>query len=110
VRPFLEKSPKSSAPKKPTDYEAVASKVSDAAHSTTSLVRETRMLAESPSAVRNVDEMLARVSRDVARNGRDVVDHATWRAIQLVLLIAVLVAVYQGVRYWWRRRKPARAA
>ena len=110
VRPFLEKSPKDSAPKKPTDYEAVASKVSDAAHSTTSLVRETRMLAESPSAVRNVDEMLARVSQDVARRGRDVVDHAAWRAVQLVLLIAVLIAGYKGVRYWWSRRKPALAS
>jgi len=110
VRPFLEKSPKAPTSQKSTDYEAVATKVSDAAHSTTSLVRETRMLAESPSAVRNVDEMLARVSQDVARSGRDVVDHATWRAIQVVLLIAVLVAAYQGVRYWWRRRNPAGAA
>jgi len=110
VRPFLEKSPKDSTSKKPTDYEAVASKVSDAAHTTTSLVRETRMLAESPSAVRNVDEMLARVSQDVARSGRDLVDHATWRAIEVVLLIAVLVAVYQGIRYARRRRKPTRAA
>jgi Holliday junction resolvase-like predicted endonuclease len=108
VRPFLEK-PKDAAPKKATDYEAVATKVSDAAHTTTSLVRETRMLAESPSAVRNVDDMLARVSRDIAHSGRDVVDHATWRAIQLVLVIAVLVALFKGVRYWRRRRKPAPA-
>jgi hypothetical protein len=54
--------------------------------------------------------MLARVSQDVALRGRDMVDHATWRAIQVVLLIAALVAVYQGVRFWWRRRKPAPAA
>ena len=87
----------------------MASKVSDVAHTTTSLVRETRMLAESPSAVRNVDDMLARVSRDVARSGRDVVDHATWRALQLVLVIAVLVALFKGVRLWWRRRTPAPA-
>jgi hypothetical protein len=50
------------------------------------------------------------VSQDVARSGRDVVDHAAWRAVQVVLLVAVLVAVYQGIRYAWRRRNPARAS
>jgi hypothetical protein len=111
VRPFLEKSTSDAGPKKKsTDYEAVAAKVNDAAQTTTSLVRETRMFAESPAAVRNLDEMMARMSKDVAQSGRDVVDHATWRIIEIVLLIAVLVVLYKAIGFWWRRRKPARAS
>lgn len=104
VHPFLEKS--SDAPKKPpTNYEAVASKVDDAVRTTTSLVRETRDLAESPQAVRNVDELLGRVSSDLVRSGRSLVDHAIWGLVQVVLLIAVLVVVYKLVAYWLRKRR-----
>jgi hypothetical protein len=104
VRPFLEKSARAPDPGKTTDYEAVASRVDDAARTTTSLVRETRMLAESPDALRNVDDVLSRLSRDVSRNARRVVDHATWRLAELVLLVALLFVVYKVVRYLIRKR------
>lgn len=110
VRPFLEKSAASSDKGKKTDYEAVASRVNDAAKTTTSLVRETRMFAESPEAMNNLDEVLARASRDVAKTGREVVDRAAWRLAEIVLLIAVLVALYKGVRFWIRRKRQPRPA
>lgn len=110
VQPYLGKPKEGASSKKPTDFEAVASKVTDAADRTTSLVREARMFAESPSAVRNMDEMMARMSRDVATSGREVVDHAIGRLVQVIFLVAALVVIYKVGSFLLKRRREAKPA
>jgi hypothetical protein len=110
VEPLLNKPKKAeTAGKKPVDINEVVSKVDDVTREATSLVRETRGLAESPTAMRNVDEVLGRTTRNISETGREVIDHATLRAVELVALIAVLVVVYKVVAFLIRKRR-ARAA
>lgn len=108
IEPFLQKS-KDKPAGKPVDIEAVASKVDNVAKEATTLVRETRNFAESPVAVRNLDDVLGRVGQDINRSGRQIIDHATWRAVELVILIAVLVVVYKVVASLIRRRRAKKA-
>lgn len=108
VKPLFEKPAASPEKGKRVDYEAVASRVNEAAKSTASLVREARTFTESPEAMGNLDEVLDRVSHDVAKSGRAVVDRAAWRLVEIVLLVAVLVALYQGIRFWIRRSRPSK--
>jgi hypothetical protein len=104
LQPYLEKANRSSSGGKPTDYEAVATRVNEAARSATSLVQETRMLAESPEAVRNLDDTISRLRREVATSEREVIDHATWRAVQLIVLIVLLVVLHGVIARFLKKR------
>jgi uncharacterized protein (DUF2252 family) len=110
IQPLLtKKKSETPTPGKPLDLEKVASNVDDAAREATSLVRETRALAESPTAMQNVDRVLGRTTRNLSDTGHEVIDHAAWRAVQIVLLIAALVVVYKVVKGLITRRHAAKA-
>jgi len=59
--------------------------------------------------MRNVDDVLNRATQAMSQRGQALIDHATWRAIELALVVAVLVAAFKGVSWWLkkRRQKPA---
>jgi hypothetical protein len=110
LQPYLEKPKETSgSPKKSMDVEAVVSRLDDTTRDATALIRETRGLTESPSAMRNVDDVLNRATQAMSQRGQALIDHATWRAIELALVVAVLVAAFKGVSWWLkkRRQKPA---
>lgn len=109
VEPLLNKHNKETPTGKPLDLDRMASKVDDAARDATSLVRETRGLAESPSAMRSVDEVLGRASRNLVESGQAVIDHAAWRALELVLLVGGLVVAFKAVSYGLKKRRPGSA-
>jgi hypothetical protein len=106
VQPLLErweKVPATASGKK--DYEAVASKVDDAARHATSFIRELRALAESPDAVRGLDDVLGRANLDVSKTGRELINLATLRAIEVVMLMGILVVVYKAAAYLVTKRR-----
>ena len=105
VEPLLNKPKKAEPAGKPVDISEVASKIDHVTREATSLVRETRGLAESPTAMRNVDEVLGRTTRNLSETGHEIINHATLRAIELVIVIAVLVVVYKVVAYFVRKRR-----
>ncbi len=111
VQPLLEKSSakKKEPAGKPVDINHVADKADDLARGATSLVRETRALAESPSAMRNVDKVLDKTTQNLSDTGHDIINLATWRAVELILLVAVLVIVYKIVSHRIKKRR-ARAS
>jgi hypothetical protein len=105
LQPLLEKSGKKAPAGKPVDINHVADKADDVARGATSFVRETRALAESPSAMRNVDKVLDKTTQNLSDTGHDIINLATWRAVELILLVAVLVVVYKIVTYWIKKRR-----
>ena len=108
LRPYMLKPKEESpTPGKKMDVEAVVSKLDDTAKNAASLVRETRGLAESPGAMRNVDDVLTRATDAMSRQGHELIRYATWRAILLVLIIAALFGAYKGIAWALKRRSTA---
>jgi hypothetical protein len=86
------------------DYAAAGARFTEAAREATVLVRELRGLTESPSAPRQIKE----ATGEVRREARALVDHAAWRAGQLLVLVVLLwFAGTAGLLLWARtRRRP----
>ncbi|MBV8880106.1 MAG: hypothetical protein JO332_09100 [Planctomycetaceae bacterium] len=107
LQPVLDRMKAAKDPNAKTmDVERVTENVEDVARETTTLIRETKNLAESPSAVKNVDEMLGHGARSISRAGTNLIDHATWRALLVVGVIAAIVIAYKVVAALLRRRRP----
>jgi hypothetical protein len=81
-------------------YRAALHGAARAAREATALVREARGLAESEAASRRLGQALG----GATERGRELVDHLTWRAVQVVLLVALLVAAGLAARFALRRR------
>ncbi|HLY12168.1 MAG TPA: hypothetical protein VKW04_22895 [Planctomycetota bacterium] len=109
VAPLLDRSLAPAPGERSVDPGTVASKVSDAARDATSLVRETRGLVESRAAMEHIDEVLDRASRKLSQTGAQLINRATWRAVGIVFLVAILVALYRGASFGIQRRQ-ARAS
>lgn len=93
------------APAEKPGLDEVMAKGAGAARDATSLVRETRALAESPSAMKNVDRVLTRTSENLSETGNELIDRAKWAAVQVVLLAAILVVLYKVVAHFLRKRR-----
>jgi hypothetical protein len=89
---------------KPFDLEQARRAVRETAE----LVRETRGLAESPRARENLEEVVDLASRRLGREGRQLANLAAWRAAQLVLLVAAVVAAFKAAAYGLRRWRAAK--
>jgi hypothetical protein len=103
LEPLLHKQKKEEAAG--VDVAQVASQIGDAAREATSLVRETRALAESASALENVDKLLARTSKSLTKSGHDMINHLTVSVVEIVLLIAILTGLYKGTIHYVRKRR-----
>jgi hypothetical protein len=94
----------SSSPSSEFPITPVSTQLEGITREATSLVHETRSLAASTTALRNVDEVLNRATQDLDRTGRDLISRATSGAIEVVVLIAVLVVGINLLIFFIKRR------
>jgi hypothetical protein len=106
---FHEHEPKKDA-LPPVDIGKVAIQVGASAREATLLVRETRALAESPSAVENVDRVLARTSKSLTESSQEVINHLTIRLLEIVLVISLVILLTKVVMVLVRKRRAAAAS
>jgi hypothetical protein len=85
------------------EYTATAVQIATAAREASELIHDTSRLAESQASSR-VQEMVDTSARNIAREGRDVTDHAALRAAQLMILLFVLLSLYTGLFRGLRKR------
>jgi hypothetical protein len=86
------------------EYTAASAQIAQAMREATTLIRETRSLAESGLALRQLEELAGGATEDIARRSHEAIDHAALRAAQLVLLTAVVFLACAGMLLWLRSR------
>lgn len=93
------------------DYTRSAEAVTAATEELRALLREVRDFIDGPTTdqrLERVDALTARTLASSAAEARRVIDHATWRGVQLVGLVFVLALVYRVImRVTARRPKTA---
>ena len=83
-------------------YTAAGAQFAQTLREATALLNEARSLAESESAVRQVEDLVNAAARGVADQQRDTIDHIAWRAAQVITLTIVLLALYTALIFWLR--------
>jgi hypothetical protein len=86
------------------EYTAASAQIAQAMREATTLIRETRSLAESGLALRQLEELAGGATEDIARRSHEAIDHAALRAAQLVLLTAVVFLMCTGMLFWLKSR------
>jgi hypothetical protein len=87
------------------EYTAAAVQLATAAREMSEMIHNTGRLAEFQVSSR-VQELVDTSARNIASQGRDVTDHAAWRAAQLVFLTFVLLSLYAVLVRCLRSRAP----
>jgi hypothetical protein len=86
------------------EYTTASMQFTETIREATLLIHEARGLAESETAVQRVQDVLDATARESARQRRETIDHAAWRAAQLVAFMAALFLLCTVIRLWLRRR------
>lgn len=89
------------------DYTAAGAQISQTIREAADLLREVRQLTASEPGVARVKTAVDSAAQSVGRERRRAIDHASWRAAQLIVLTAFVGTLSTALLLWLKRRRSA---